>query len=147
MQLTTHFSLEEMVKSSTALRLGIDNTPSEEVQANLQVTAEGLEAVRRVLKLYNDPVLIDSGYRCPALNAAVHGSKTSAHMSGWAADFICPGYGTPLQIVKTIEASDLQFDQVIQEGTWVHISFDPRMRREVLTATFNSDGVVYSQGA
>jgi Peptidase M15 len=144
MTLSPHFTLEELVFSSTAVRLGIDNTPSEEVIAHLRVLADGLERVRSLL---GHPMNIDSGYRCDVLNAAVRGSKTSAHLEGYAADFTCPGFGTPLEIVKLITGSTVAFDQCIQEGTWVHISFDPRLRREVLTAHFGNGGVTYTQGA
>ncbi len=144
MQLTEHFSLLELTFSSTAERLGIDNTPPDDVIEHLKVTAAGLEKVRAVLGF---PLHIDSGYRCDVLNAAVHGSKTSAHLDGYAADFICPAFGTPLEIVRVIVGSGIQFDQCIQEGTWVHISFDPRMRKEVLTAHFQNGQATYTQGA
>lgn len=143
MQLSPHFSLEELTASSTARRLGIDNTPPAEALANLAVTANGLEGVRSLL---GQPMRIDSGFRCPALNRAVGGAKTSAHMSGYAADFVCPEFGDPLAIVKAIAASELPFDQVIQEGTWVHISFDPQLRRRILTAHFGPGGTTYTEG-
>jgi zinc D-Ala-D-Ala carboxypeptidase len=143
-RLTDHFSLPELTFSSTAVRLGIDNSPSDEIVAHLRVLARGLERVRALL---GHPMHIDSGYRCEALNAAVNGSKTSAHMQGYAADFICPAYGDPLRIVQAITRSSLAFDQCIQEGTWVHISFDPRMRKEVLTAHFGAGGTTYTAGA
>ena len=146
MKLTPHFSLEELTESSTAQRLGIVNSPSDEIVVNLQTLAEGLEKVRALLPIQNIPIHIDSGYRCPALNTAVRGAKDSAHMTGYAADFICRMAGTPLEIVQNIAASDLQFDQLIQEGTWVHISFDPRMRRQVLTAHFGAGGTTYTEG-
>lgn len=143
MMLSPHFSLDELTRSSTAVRLGIDNTPSDEIVSHLDALAAGLEEVRQLLGF---PMLIDSGYRCAALNAAVRGSAHSAHMYGYAADFTCPGFGTPLEIVRAIQASDIEFDQCIQEGTWVHISFDPRMRREVLTAHFEGGKVSYTEG-
>ncbi len=144
MILSPHFTLEELTRSSTAVRLGIDNTPPEGVFANLAVLAEGLEALRALL---GHPLMIDSGYRCPDLNAVVHGSQFSAHLQGYAADFVCPAFGAPLEIVRAIEASGIRFDQCIQEGTWVHISFDPRMRQQVLTAHFGAEGTTYTQGA
>src|SRR5438128_1513121 len=119
--LTAHFTLEELCFSSTAVRLGIDNSPSDEIVAHLRVLARGLERVRALL---GHPMHIDSGYRCEALNTAVKGSKTSAHTRGYAADFVCPAYGDPLHIVQAVTRSDIAFDQCIQEGTWVHVSFD-----------------------
>lgn len=144
MNLTDHFTLEELTFSSTAQRLGIDNTPSLETVAKLTRTAMGLEQIRALL---GAPMHIDSGYRCPALNKAVGGAATSAHMDGMAADFICPSFGDPLSIVKAIEASGIDFDQCIQEGTWVHVSFAPTMRRQILTAHFSDNGATYTQGA
>jgi hypothetical protein len=142
-KLSPHFSLDELTRSATAVRLGIDNTPPEGVFANLGILAQGLEEVRELL---GHQLHIDSGYRCDILNAAVRGSRNSAHTKGYAADFVCPAYGTPLEIVRAIVASDIQFDQCIQEGTWVHISFDPQMRREVLTAHFSGGKVSYTAG-
>ena len=143
-RLTEHFTLQEMCFSSTATRLGIDNTPTEEIVVHLRVLARGLERVRALL---GRPMHIDSGYRCDALNTAVKGSKTSAHMRGYAADFVCPRYGDPLRIVHAVAQSGIAFDQCIQEGTWVHVSFDPRLRKEVLTAHFGVDGTTYTPGA
>lgn len=143
-QLTEHFSLDELTASSTATRLGISNSPGLEVVAHLTVTAMGLEKIR---KLLGYPLRIDSGYRSPELNAAVHGAATSAHMEGYAADFTCPEFGTPLEIVHLIQNSGLLVDQCIQEGTWVHVSFNPRMRGQFMTAHFGPGGTTYTNGA
>lgn len=144
MTLTDHFTLAELMRSSVAERKGIDNSVPDRLLPHLFILAVGLEQVRALLGF---PLHIDSGYRCPALNAAVGGAKQSAHMDGFAADFICPAFGDPLSIVKAIEASDIKFDKCIQEGTWVHISFAPAMRRELLTAHFGPNGTTYTQGA
>ena len=69
MQLTAHFSLEELIASETATRSGIDNTPPSELMPNLRALADGLEKVRAALG--GRPIHINSGYRCPALNKAV----------------------------------------------------------------------------
>lgn len=143
MNLSPHFTLEELVFSSTAQRLGIDNTPGPDVVEHLGVLAAGLEQARALL---GQPMHIDSGYRCARLNQAVGGVGHSAHMDGYAADFVCPDFGTPLQIAKAIAASTIDFDQCIQEGTWVHISFDPQLRRQCLTAKFADGAPTYSTG-
>lgn len=142
-QLAAHFSLEELTFSSTANRLGIDNAPSLETIARLTIAAMGMEKIRALL---GAPISIDSGYRCPALNKAVGGVPDSAHLQGYAVDFLCPGYGSPLMIARAIAGSDITFDQCIQEGTWVHVSFDPRARHQALTATFGPNGATYSGG-
>jgi hypothetical protein len=136
-QLTVHFSLEELVHSDKAAELGIDNTPPKELLPNLLAVAVGLEQVRLLLGV---PMRIDSGYRDPQLNDAVHGVHHSAHEEGYAADFVAPDFGTPEEIVERIAASGLEYDQVIQEGTWVHLSFAPTMRKQVLTAHFSASG-------
>jgi hypothetical protein len=143
MQLSPHFSLEELTFSSTAVRLGIDNTPSPAIVANLTQACATFEQVRALLGV---PMISDSGYRCPALNAAVHGVPDSAHVQGWALDFTAPAFGQPIDIVKAIAASGLKWDQVITEGTWVHISAAPAMRQQVLTATFINGVAHYTEG-
>src|SRR5258708_357927 len=142
-QLTPHFTLEGLCESSTALRLGIDNTPDDSLIGNAYRLAEGLEEVQNVLGF---PLHHDSGFRCEALNAAVHGASTSQHVKFQAEDFTCPQFGTPLEIVKLISGSTIQFDQCIQEGTWVHISFTETPRREGLTATFVNGKATYTKG-
>jgi putative chitinase len=70
----------------------------------------------------------------PAVNVAVGGSEKSAHMDGFAIDFTCPGVGVPLEVARKIAASDIKYDQMIHEyGRWVHISFDPALRKQQLT--------------
>jgi zinc D-Ala-D-Ala carboxypeptidase len=135
MQLSEHFSLEELTASEVAARMGIDNTPSPEIIENLRRLARFLEGVRNVLG--GRPIHINSGYRSPALNSAVRGTKSSAHMTGRAADIVCPSFGTPLEICKAIRDSELAFDQVIFEfSSWCHyaIVHDGLVgRRECLT--------------
>ena len=132
-QLTEHFSLEELTHSDTALAQGIDNTPPAVALGSLVEVAAGLERIRTKLGV---PIRVTSGYRCPKLNDAIHGVHHSAHEEGYAADFTAAGFGNPKEIVQTLAESGLEFDQLIQEGTWVHVSFAPTMRKQVLTAHF-----------
>ena len=130
MQLSPHFTLAELTVSQSAARLGIDNNPPPSVIKALERTALGLEGVRMLL---GAPVLVSSGYRSPALNKAIGGAKNSQHMTGQAVDFICPGFGSPRQIVKTLVNSGMQFDQCILEfDRWVHLSFSDKPRRQAL---------------
>ncbi|WP_104655098.1 D-Ala-D-Ala carboxypeptidase family metallohydrolase [Ralstonia insidiosa] len=147
MNLTDHFTLDEMVASQTAARRGIDNTPTPDIINNLTKTAQALERVRVLLG--SRPITVSSGYRSPDLNRAVGGAANSAHLRGLAADFICPAYGNPLSICKAIAASNIDFDQVIQEGTWVHLGLavaGQKNRRQLLTAQFGADGATYRSG-
>lgn len=131
MNLSEHFTLEEFTRSEVALRKGLDNTPPPEIVANLTELANGMEKVRELL---GHPIHINSAYRGPKVNSAVGGSKTSAHMQGYAADFVCPGFGDVTAICRAIMDSAIGYDQLIHEfGSWVHISFDPKMRHANLT--------------
>jgi len=133
MQLTEHFALAELIRSDTATRLGIDNTPTPHHLASLHVLAAHLESVRALL---GHPIIITSGYRSPALNRAVDGSATSSHCEGLAADFHVPGFGPDQAVAQAIADSALEFDQLIFEQArthWVHLGAGERMRREVLS--------------
>jgi len=133
MKLSEHFTLEELTFSDTAARYGLSNEPTARILENLRdVLAPGLEQVRALLGC---PVLVSSGFRSESVNAAVGGSIASQHRFGLAADFRAPDFGTPLEVAKAIEASAIQYDQLILEfGCWVHISFVNRPpRREALS--------------
>ena len=132
MNLSPHFTLAEFLVSQEAARRGIDNTPSPEVVARLTRTALALEAVRIRLGV---PIIVSSGYRCPALNAAVKGARDSAHITGDAVDFIAPKFGGPATVVSALVDAGIEFDQLIEEhgpSGWVHLSFAAPMRRQVL---------------
>ncbi len=137
--LSEHFTLEEMILSQTAARRGIDNKPTPEIVKNLKETCALLEAVR--IALGGVPILISSGYRSPALNKAVGGSKTSAHMEGFAADFTAPAFGTPLQVARAISAAGIAYDQLIHEfGVWVHIGLRAGALRKEDLSIFSGTG-------
>lgn len=130
MTLTDHFDLAEFTVSETAARQGIANDPPPYAVQNLKRLAIFLEDVRALLGV---PLRITSGYRSPALNVAIGGSPTSAHVHGLAADFIAP----PLTVVaacQRIATSMIDFDQLIFEHTWVHFGLSAdKARRQVLT--------------
>ena len=130
--ISTYFSWQEVTHSETAERKGIDNMLPEHLKEAAIRTALRMDAVR---KLLNRPVIVSSWYRSPALNTAIGGSKTSSHTKGEAVDFICPQFGSAFKIAQFLEANVdvLQFDQLIYEGTWVHISFTSKPRKQVLT--------------
>lgn len=124
MQLTDHFTLEEMVLSEVAARKGLDNTPTPEVILSLTRVAQFLEQVRALAKTTYGPdkvIIVTSGYRSPAVNEAVGGVGTSYHCVGLAADIHCPGVAV-LDLAKLIEQKLIGYDQLIHEfGTWVHV--------------------------
>src|SRR5437764_10687530 len=111
MNLTPHFTVEELVRGDTATRLCIDQSPSVDVMRNLRTTAQELEIVRTLL---GHPIHVNSGYRSLKLNTAVGGAPNSAHLTGRAVDFTCPEFGTPQAIVKFLsERPEVDFDQLI----------------------------------
>ena len=132
-KLSEHFTLGEFLRSETAARLAIDNTPPPEILHALQRNAECMEDVRTILGV---PLHVSSGYRCPELNRAIGSKDTSAHPEGRATDFDAPQFGTPADICRRIVASDIAFDQLISEHPWVHIAWAKMgaiPRRQVLT--------------
>lgn len=132
--MTEHYSLETAVYSKTAQERGVNNLPPDDsIYHNLRFSAAGLERIRVTLgKL---PLKIHSWYRCEALNKLVGGSVNSQHIQGLAIDFTCPTFGVPREICKRLSDSMeyLGIDQLILEGTWVHVSFALKPRFMVLT--------------
>lgn len=122
-ELTPHFSLDEFTRSATALRLGIDNSPSVEAISNLQnLCQQVLEPLRLH---FGCPIIISSGYRCRRLNKAVGGVAHSQHITGEAADIHLPDISTGHAWFDYIYRH-LPFDQLIWEHchgtTWIHVS-------------------------
>lgn len=134
MKLSTFFTWEEATVSQEATRRGIDNSVPTSLRANVERMAYLMDDIR--LKVER-PIIVSSWYRCPALNKAIRGSKSSAHMKGLAVDCICPDLGSPLKFAETIAALMLvePYDQLIAEaGRWVHIGLtDGDPRQQLLT--------------
>lgn len=138
-ELTKNFTLSEATRSDTARKLGISNTPSPVELDRIMETALQMERIRSTLG--DKPILINSWFRNTETNRAVGGVANSDHLRGDAVDFRCPGYGDVTAVCKAIIASGIKFDQLIWEyGRWVHISFDPRMRQQVLHISNTSGG-------
>lgn len=127
-----HFTIDELCKSQTAEQFKIDNTPTEEAKANLAKLVENiLDPLREA---YGKPIKINSGYRGPALNAKVGGAKTSQHCSGQAADISIGSKDQNKELFNLIQKLKLPYDQLIDEYNfkWVHISYGPKNRRQIL---------------
>jgi uncharacterized protein YcbK (DUF882 family) len=119
MQLSEHFTLEELTRSEVAERKGLDNTPNASEVANLIRLARLLEEVRALL---NKPILLNSGFRSKAVNDSVGSRDSSQHRIGCAADIRVPGM-TPKQVVEACIEANIGYDQIIEEfGSWTHIS-------------------------
>jgi zinc D-Ala-D-Ala carboxypeptidase len=151
MNLTANFSLAEMVKSDTALRHDMDNTPGEAEIANLKTLCE--KVLQPVRDHFQTGVKVNSGFRHPEVNAKVGGSKTSDHCKGQAADIEIPGIANADLAVWIMD--NLEYTQLILEfytpgvpdSGWVHVSYDPaNLKKQNLTATKKDGKTVYLNG-
>lgn len=145
-QLSNNFWLSELVKSSTADRLGIDNWPTDQVVIDtLKITVNAV--LQPVRDHYGIPITPNSGYRCLTLNRKLKSKDTSQHVLGQAVDMEIPGVGN--YDLATWIMNNLSFDQLILEfyypgqptSGWVHISYvsEDRNRNQILT--INKNGV------
>jgi hypothetical protein len=166
--ITPHFSYKELTRSGTAIRMGVDNTPTDEHLANLQLVCENvLEPVRKVY----GAVIVNSGYRSMALNMVVNPltttlTKISKHCTGQAVDFEVRGVDN-VTLAQWCVDHLWGFDQVILEfytpgdpnSGWVHVSWcaAPRLivvgvddqwkpRKEVFTSSRVKGQVIYTKG-
>lgn len=151
MNLTANFSVHEMTKSEAAIRLGIDNTPSESIIDNLRVLCE--QVLQPVRDHYGKGVKVNSAYRSPEVNKAVGGSPISDHCKGQAADIEIPGVPNA-ELAQWIEAN-LPYTQLILEfytqgipdSGWVHVSYDANnLKKQSLTAVKREGKTVYLPG-
>lgn len=141
-----YFTIKELSESSTAKSLGIDNTPTPEAEANLTALVEAvLDPLR---ERYGHPIYVNSGYRCPRLNKAVGGAKTSQHMTGEAADIYVADAKGRAELFSILY-SLLPYDQLIWERgddeapAWIHVSYRESNNRRECKRT--DDGVHYYQ--
>ena len=146
--MSQYFTFSELTKSSTADKLGIDNTPKEKyIQDNLTELMDFLDGVREAWTTMCEEkswgtasIIVNCGYRCDALNEAVKGSKTSAHSIGAAAD-IEPKNQRNKEFLKFLEQylldNHIPFDQLLNEKpdkngvpSWIHIGLKNRQGKQ-----------------
>ena len=138
MKLTEHFTLSEFVRSETADRNHIDNTPTPDVVENLCALCRNvLEPARVAL---GAPIYITSGYRCQALNKAVGGKPTSQHLRGEAADLQVRGVENLRKLYNAIKDHGM-FDQLLYESNgatkWIHVSYKQSGNRQQAIDNYN----------
>lgn len=130
-KVSEHFTVFEIVNSSTAIIKNIDNRPTTQIIKNATLLIKNVLEPIRIH--FNSPVDINSIYRSPDLNKAVGGAvdkdgkPISQHCYGQAADFTVRGHS--VEEVFLWVKNNLIFDQLIHEGTWVHVSFNPIKNR------------------
>ena len=122
-----YFSIKELCKSSTAKKLNIDNSPSDEIKENLTVLIE--QCLDPIREAFGGPIMVTSGYRCQQLNAACGGSRNSHHTRGFAADI---DTSDNIRLWEVITSGDFKWTQLINEypdedgePSWIHISYNP----------------------
>ena len=141
MNITKNFTLAEAQTTQTGLNNVI---PNEDVMANVKAIAE---YIMQPLRDYlGTPVIINSWYRSPQVNAKIGGSKTSQHMKGEAVDFVCDNLDIAFNYIKD---NKLEFDQLIYENNgvkkWIHVSYkrNGKNRRQVMFAVKKGKEWVY----
>jgi hypothetical protein len=145
MQLSPNFSLDSLTRSQTALRKGIDNKPPQQAIDNLTLLCSTLlEPARALLGV---PLMVDSGFRCQALNEAVGGASTSEHLFGRAADLVPEGMDLREAFDK-LRSSALPYDQIITEcNAWIHLGMAAEgvtPRRQAMSAMGSAGHWTYS---
>lgn len=128
-----YFTIDELRRSATASRLGIDNTPPAGAVAAL--TALVVNLLDPLRRRWGMPLTVTSGYRCPALNRAVGGTSNSHHLRGMAADLTTGDRTENRRLFQALLESGMPFTQLIDESgfAWIHLSYDPSdLRCQVL---------------
>ena len=151
MQLTANFSLHEMCKSDTAIRMGYDNVPDEEATENLRLLCE--KVLQPIRDHYGKGVKVNSGFRSIETNQATGGSSKSDHVRGQAADIEIPSVPNAelaQWIMYNLDYTQLILEfytQGIPDSGWVHVSYNPNdLRKQELTAVKVAGKTQYLEG-
>jgi hypothetical protein len=151
MQLTANFSLHEMCKSETAIRMGYDNVPDEEATENLRLLCE--KVLQPIRDHYGKGVKVNSGFRSIETNQATGGSSKSDHVRGQAADIEIPSVPNAelaQWIMYNLDYTQLILEfytQGIPDSGWVHVSYNPNdLRKQELTAVKVAGKTQYLEG-
>jgi len=151
MKLSNNLSLNEMTRSNTAQRRGIDNSPTPEHIENMKVLAEKI--FQPIREHFDRPIFVSSGYRSKALNTAIGGSQTSQHSTGEAVDIDMDGTTLSNTDVFNYIKDNLDFDQLIwefgndQKPDWVHVSYKANgpQRKSILVAKKINNKTTYQK--
>ena len=144
-KLSEHFSLGELTKTKHVTEDG--NIPSHEVIENLKRLCWWLEELRYsyntlyCLKPGEDyetsenveGIVINSGYRSPAVNKLAGGVPTSNHVTGCAVDIRCVGKEQMIRYASILldiaDGTGKEFDELLleQHGNvcWIHFAVRP----------------------
>lgn len=125
-----NFRMSELIYSDAAIKNNINNMPDiNALDSMLNLVFYCLQPIRNLIK---KPIIVTSCFRCAKVNSLVGGMSNSQHLKGEAADFQIKGM-SPNQIIKTIQKSDIEYDQLINEyDKWVHVSFKKGKNRKMV---------------
>lgn len=141
MKISNNLSLAEVIKSNTAIKNGIDNSPTEEHLENLKTIAE--KVFQPIREHFNVPIGVSSAYRSIKLNNVIGGSSYSQHCFGEALDLDADIFGkvTNKQIFEFIK-DNLEFDQLIEEFnySWIHVSYKKEGNRKMILKAVKENG-------
>lgn len=117
-----YFTIAELCASTTAEARGVDNTPPPTAKVKLDALIGNL--LDPVREAWGRPIRVNSGFRCPTLNAMVGGAVGSQHTSGEAADLTTGSVEDNRRLFALIR-DNFDFDQLIDEKgcAWVHVSY------------------------
>lgn len=149
MKLSDNLTYWEVIKSDTALRRGIDNSPTEYHLDSLRIVAENI--FQPIREYFGKPIYVSSGYRSEALNNAIGGSPTSQHSKGQALDIDQDNRNSSVSNTDIFRyiLHNLDFDQLIWEfgdeinPAWVHVSYNtisPSSNRKQVLVAYSENG-------
>ena len=144
MKLSNNFSLNELIRSQTAERKGIDNTPSAEHQENLKSLCTNV--LQPIRDHFGKVVTVSSGYRSPELCIAIGSKTTSQHAKGEAADFEI--FGVSNKVLADWIHNNINYDQLILEfwspedpnKGWIHCSYSRDNNRKQYLRAYKNEG-------
>ena len=150
-----YFTIRELTKSATAARKGINNSPNAAIVTSLTALIDNILDPLR--EKFGAPIIVTSGYRCPALNRAVGGATNSQHTKGEAADIrtVSDSREDNMKLLRCLLNSGIIFDQVIAENIdsegnpdWIHVSFTKKRKNRMKRTTMKkiSGRTVYIDG-
>lgn len=129
--MTINFTKAELTRSAFAFTHNLDNTPNAEQLDNLQFVAQQMERIR--FHCGNHPIIVTSGFRNYEVNKGVGGSPTSAHLVGLAVDFYINNKMSMQHNSLLVLECIYYFDQMIIYDDFIHLSFDRRFRRQLIS--------------
>lgn len=122
-----YFTVEDLIRSTTATLQGVDNQPSEEIRKELEMTARKLNFIAIIVHIKGATMKVTSGYRCPRLNELVGGVKTSLHMKGRAVDFMVSDDKVKHELFKSLKCEEVRKTlgvcEVIEYTNFMHVGF------------------------